>query len=308
LDALTNITYQGSWEVIVIDNASTDGTAELASRWKDKLPGLRIIVESRPGVAHARLRALREARFDALCFVDDDNLLSFDYLDIANDILVTRTDVGVIAGRSELFQLALPPAWFESVSSCYAVGNQGAADGYLPPATAPWGAGTVIRGAAFRQLLKRQFVPLLTGRIGRHQLAGEDVEICYALNLLGWRSYYSSKLVLRHAIEPNRMTEKALQKTCFGFGLSSIAIEVYRSYQQSRIKRKLKCADLPFAVFLVVSLLRAGFGLLLARNMRTRANWWAAMGAANAYYVQGFRPSKVLQSPFLYSIENRDRR
>ena len=137
LDALRDLRYAGPWDVLVVDNASTDATGEFAAGWSDRLPGLRVVREGTPGVAHARMRALREARGDCLCFVDDDNLLAPDYLRVADELLRALPEVGVLAGRSRLYELSPRPPWFDEVSSCYAVGEQGRADGFLPPGAFP---------------------------------------------------------------------------------------------------------------------------------------------------------------------------
>src|SRR5262249_33546461 len=80
LDALAAVEYTGPWEVLVVDNASTDGTAEHVMRWASRLPALRVLSEPEPGVAYARRRALESSERDFVCFVDDDNLVAPDYL------------------------------------------------------------------------------------------------------------------------------------------------------------------------------------------------------------------------------------
>src|SRR5690349_6454715 len=63
------------WEVVVVDNASTDGTAERAQVvWSDQstVP-LRLVSEPRPGLMHARERGLHESTYNVVTFVDDDN-------------------------------------------------------------------------------------------------------------------------------------------------------------------------------------------------------------------------------------------
>jgi hypothetical protein len=248
------------------------------------------------------MRAIRECTGDAICFVDDDNLLAADYLAVADEILMTRQDVGALAGRSELYEISAPPDWFATVASCYAVGPQGNAEGYMDAAVAPWGAGSVFRGTALFALLDRSFAPVLTGRQGQHQLAGDDVELCYAINLLGWRTFYSPRLSLGHAIEPKRMNLEALRKTCLGFGRSSIAIEAYRGFMQGGWKRVFKHSDWASGGLVGLFLLRAGLTALMRANLRARTGWWLALGAAKGYFLEGRRPSAVLKSPFVTAI------
>src|SRR5947207_1388488 len=60
------------WEVIVIDNASSDRTAEVARAcWADNARvALRLVREPQLGLSHARLRAIIEARYELVSFID----------------------------------------------------------------------------------------------------------------------------------------------------------------------------------------------------------------------------------------------
>src|SRR6059058_4106784 len=74
LAALAEQDYDGRWEVVVVDNRSTDDTADRARRWSDRLPGLRVVDASeRQGVSHARNRGIEEARGDLIAICDADD-------------------------------------------------------------------------------------------------------------------------------------------------------------------------------------------------------------------------------------------
>ncbi|NJL28333.1 MAG: glycosyltransferase family 2 protein, partial [Thermoanaerobaculia bacterium] len=65
-----------SWEVVVVDNASTDDTPEVAEAWAARLEGRLRGVEGTGalGLSAARNRAIAEARGEILAFLDDDAL------------------------------------------------------------------------------------------------------------------------------------------------------------------------------------------------------------------------------------------
>ena len=94
LDALAAQTYGGDWEVVVLDNGSTDGSDRLVLDWADRLPGLRVErVESR-GISHVRNAARRVARGDLLAFCDGDDVVVPGWLAALVDGAVTYDVVG----------------------------------------------------------------------------------------------------------------------------------------------------------------------------------------------------------------------
>ena len=58
-------------EIIVVDNASTDRTVQIANGY----PGVRVVSESKKGTGHARERGFRESTGDVICFIDADTRL-----------------------------------------------------------------------------------------------------------------------------------------------------------------------------------------------------------------------------------------
>ncbi len=81
LAALAAQTYCGRWELIVCDNGSVDGTAQLAASWRDRLPNLRVVdVSDRRGVNHARNVGVEHACGDFIAFCDGDDVVRPDWL------------------------------------------------------------------------------------------------------------------------------------------------------------------------------------------------------------------------------------
>jgi glycosyltransferase involved in cell wall biosynthesis len=226
------VTQDIPWEIIVVDNASTDDTSKVALRsWPSDAPTtLRVVYEPRLGLSHARHRGLSEAKYEIISFVDDDNWVRPNWVQFVSEIMSGRPDVGACGGSNEAVCEVTPPRWFELHKKDYAVGAQGdeAGDvsstrGYL------WGAGLTIRKSAWQQLINDGFRPLLVGRQGAAPSAGEDHELCFALRLAGWGLWYEPRLQLHHFLPARRLEWRHLKSLHRGFGASSVYFDLYRA-------------------------------------------------------------------------------
>lgn len=221
------------WEVVVVDNASSDETAAAAQAiWRDGgAPAiLRVIPEPKLGLMHARSAGIAAARYEILSFVDDDNWVCPSWCLKILELMTTFPDLGVIGARSEAaFEPGQQvPPWFPALQHGYAVGPQGTRSGWVD-ALLPrfYGAGLTIRRTALQALYQRGFAALLTGRSGDRLSAGEDTELCYALGFAGWRFWYEDSLRLAHFMPPGRLTESYAERLFHGLGFCSAVEDFY---------------------------------------------------------------------------------
>jgi GT2 family glycosyltransferase len=103
LDSLMAMKTARRWEAILIDNASTDGTADVIRRASELEPRIRYFREERIGLGAARDRGWREARSALISLTDDDCYVAEDYVDAVVTVFESRPDVGVLGGRILLF-------------------------------------------------------------------------------------------------------------------------------------------------------------------------------------------------------------
>jgi glycosyltransferase involved in cell wall biosynthesis len=216
------------WEVLVVDNVSSDGTAEVArSVWPADHPArLRVILEPRLGVGYARVRGLAEARYEYISFVDDDNWVNPEWIETVCSIFDQKPEVGVCGSRNEAVFEVEPPRWFEQYQNNFAVGDWGPVARYTTYAEI-WGAGCSLRRTAWEQLQKAGFSLRLIGRRGKQLTAGEDTEIVAAISLLGWKLLYDPRLRLRHFMPTRRLTWAYLRRLWRGFGKAGVALNWY---------------------------------------------------------------------------------
>ncbi len=82
LEALALQTYAGAWELVVVDNGSTDGTRGFLGTLADRYPRLTVVVADRgTGAAYARNRGVEASRGEYLLFVDDDDRVGTTWLE-----------------------------------------------------------------------------------------------------------------------------------------------------------------------------------------------------------------------------------
>lgn len=220
------------WEVIVVDNASADGTAEVAlSRWPSNSPvEARVVREERLGLTHARVRGFAEARGALVSWVEDDNLIAPDWLAGVVEVMGAHPEAGACAGFNELAPASeRPPWWLERLGWAFACGAQGSEGDITEDRGFLWGAGLTVRAEAWRHLVEHGWRPLLSDRRGGAGYAsGGDTELCLALRLSGWRLRYEPRLRLRHALQDHRLNWRYVRRLLRGSGASTPAFDPYR--------------------------------------------------------------------------------
>lgn len=107
LEALAGQSFDGDWEVVVVDDLSTDRTAEVAAGHAGRLPNLRIVrtAENR-NAAHARNVGVAAARGRLLLFCDADDVVGDGWLAAMVDALRRAP---FVAARMEVAHLN--PRW-----------------------------------------------------------------------------------------------------------------------------------------------------------------------------------------------------
>jgi dolichyl-phosphate beta-glucosyltransferase len=83
LDHITEYLSRQSydWEIIVVNNASTDDTGALVKYRQNGMPNLRIIDEARKGKGYAVTRGMLEANGELRLFMDADNSTTIDHIE-----------------------------------------------------------------------------------------------------------------------------------------------------------------------------------------------------------------------------------
>ena len=222
-----------AWEVIVVNNASTDDTTEIVRKlWQEagNPAELRIVDEWKPGLSHAREAGVSNARYELVIFVDDDNWLAADYLKIVSELFSRIPQIGVLGGEITAAFEEPPPNWFFRMQSAFAVEPQGKESGDITDYKLHLaGAGMAIRKSAYEQLERRKFQFVLSDRRQKELTSGGDTELCMALVLLGYRVWYDSRLRLVHFMPKARLSRIHMLQVVRGAEASFPVIACYEA-------------------------------------------------------------------------------
>lgn len=179
VESLLAVDYPADrYEIICVDNASTDDTASRLSRF---LPRVRILREEVRGAAAARNRGIREASHDVIAFTDADCTVDSDWL----RALATRIGepgVGIVGGRIAAMQGANAVERFgERIHD-----HRRAIEQLRPPYV------ITMNWASPRRLL------LDVGLFDETLLRGQDTDLAFRIGAAGWRMVYVPDAIVRH--------------------------------------------------------------------------------------------------------------
>jgi glycosyltransferase involved in cell wall biosynthesis len=119
LKSLHQQDFAGPYEVIVVDNNSTDDTADIARR-----RGARVLHEPQPGVCAARQRGTTDARGEIVVSTDADTVHPIDWLTRLDARFRADPDVTAVAGPCRYqdppwWAAIFPRLWFAAVAVGY---------------------------------------------------------------------------------------------------------------------------------------------------------------------------------------------
>lgn len=201
-----------SYEIIVVDNASTDGSADIVKARLDDSPDscggsrVRYVYEPKLGLSIARNTGANEAKGQVLAYLDDDAEASREWLAELVKVFDTQEKVAIAGGKITLIwpPQAQPPRWLSDELS----GSLGAYDlgdevVYIQrPSLTPRGLNYAVR----KQFLQDAggFDPHL-GRVGKNLLSNEEQQLTRIALDQGWQVAYVPTALVAHNVAPARM-------------------------------------------------------------------------------------------------------
>lgn len=208
-----------AWELIIVNNNSTDHTDDVVEEYRDRLP-LRREFEPHHGLSNARNRAIDTAKGEYIVWTDDDVVVDAGWLIAYVEAFRRWPDAAVYGGRIK--PRYEPPAerWITEceslVDSAFAIrdfGNEvqplSVAEGRIP-----FGANFAVRLAEQRVF---RYDPDL-GLAPNRRRGGDEIDVVSRLLMSGAKGYWLPEAKVEHCIGRERQTILYIGTYYEGFG------------------------------------------------------------------------------------------
>jgi len=255
-------------EVVIVDNRSTDATAEVAAPFVAAHPSWRIVTESAQGLSHARNRAIAEARGEVIVFLDDDVLIEPGWLDALLDPWrgPDAEKIGAVGGEVVPVFPEGCPKWLEGWATPLCLRPDA---GPLSPRQMPMGANLALPREVFARF--GGFGGEL-GRKGKSLLAGEETEFLKRLHRGGLQVWFAPQAVVRHQFPAARMNFGYACRHGFDSARSRV-VEAVTDAERPRANRLVYCFTRLDANLLKSLFLLPLAGILFLLGRRDGARW-----------------------------------
>jgi len=216
-----------NYEVIVVDNNSTDRTRQVIEELMPQRQGwLRYVFEGEQGLSHARNTGIAQAKAPVIAFTDDDVTVARDWVRQIKKSLDKHSEVDYIGGKVIPQWPTTPPSWLTSDHwSPLALTDHGNKPFYINLKTPRWmvGANLAVRRIAFKQV--GFFAPEVQ-RVKDNIGSSEDADFQVRLWKTGRQGMYVPEMTVEARVQSERLTKAYHRQWYIGNGKYSAMMGV----------------------------------------------------------------------------------
>jgi len=262
------------YEIVWVDNNSTDGSAAEAARFAADHPDVRlhIVRETSQGLSYARNRGIAEAAGDILVYVDDDATVNSAYLSTYARFFAAHPEVDAAGGPIiPAYEQGSEPRWMTHYVRRLLTGYLWFGDKAkpFPGNNYPGGGNAAYRRTVFERV---GLYNVSLGRNGDSLAGGEEKDIFRKMTAAGMTFWYLPDAVLYHSIPPYKLQEPYFDRLTRSIGdserLRTLAIGP-SAYRRRLLSEGVKwCGTLVLAVSCLLTLRPAAARKLVRFRLR----------------------------------------
>lgn len=225
-----------SFELLVVDNRSTDGTPTLCQRYAER-GQLRYIQEPQLGLCYARNAGWRNARGGIVAYFDDDAVAEPGWLKAIADAFKEFGNAGVVGGRVlPIWEGERPPWLSDGIAFSLTIVDWSAEPKLIPDPNVEWLVGANMAMPACVLAEVGGFEPRLD-RIGTSMLSGGDVFLQHRIVDHGYDCVYYPGMAVRHLVPANRLEKRWFTRRYYWQGISDAVMTLIKHGPMTRGER-----------------------------------------------------------------------
>ncbi len=198
IESLLNQTAaENDFEILIVNNNSTDNTAELLDKYK-KHKNFRFVIEKEAGLSNARNCAFKNANAQYIAYIDDDAKAPANYVEKAlQTIEIYAPDI--FGGPIFPYYNSKKPEWFKDEYETYSFHDH---TGWLPKGKSLSGSNMIYTKACLQELAG--FDPQL-GMKGSEMFYGEESDLILRAHAAGKTIFYNNNMPVLHIVPRYKM-------------------------------------------------------------------------------------------------------
>lgn len=235
IDSLLDQTVPLSdYELIIVDNASTDDTARIAKGYGSKV---KYIFEPNQGLSYARNAGFKNSRAEIVAYMDDDAIACRDWIENIIKAFSIGPEIGAAGGKIEPIWEGKKPRWAtKELYPHFSCQDKGPNPFYLKEYDYFFGG-----NAAYRKeiLYNCGGFPVKLGRIGKMQLAHEEWPVFNYINEHKLKKYYLPGIKIDHTVMRHRLNLRWMMNRFYWLGASAVYHDrIYGKMKRTDMARK----------------------------------------------------------------------
>ena len=228
LDSLATQTLADEqYEILVVDNGSSDATAAVVRQYCRSLKNLRYIYQNEIGLNRARNAGWQAARGEYIAYLDDDAIAESDWLETIVAVFRQQTPrPGCVGGKVEPIWEAPRPSWLPDSMLCF-LALLDWSPTPLQLSTEQWLVG--VNMAIPREVLQEinGFAPEFD-LVDKKLLTGGEIILQLQLRQQGYTCFYHPQILVHHHIHPIRLKRRWLRRRFFWQGVTNAMLQYHR--------------------------------------------------------------------------------
>ncbi len=207
---------EGGWEIIAVDNASTDHTSSIIKSYSDRLPII-YLYEQKPGKNNALNLGLKSVQGNLIVFTDDDVIPQQDWLVQLVECASDHPDSSVFGGMIKPYWPREPEGWMLNhvpLGLTYGLTEESRPEGEISPGLV-WGANMAVRGAVFDSGYRFDNT---VGPNGKNYVMGSETELTIRLGEAGYKSWFCKDAEVQHIIRDYQLEPEWIVNRAYRFG------------------------------------------------------------------------------------------